>query len=288
MITLEQPSLRVCVNPGLGAGVASFDVRTGEDWWPAFAQDAALPVASFLMVPFSNRLADGRFEFRGQTIQLEDAARHAIHGLVRKRPWEVRASGPTTTTLRFDWPGGAWPWPFTAEVTYRLEPDAFVTTLSVTNRSDRAMPAGLGFHPYFTRADAVVRFRVAGIYPDRFDTRIPSGPAEPVDARRDYSTARPLDPDAFMDFCAHGWDGVAELRWPSQGLHLDLHSDLGHLVFFNPPQPYFALEPVSNANDGFNLFARGDVTSGVRLVEPGATTTGTLTIRVRPATPSRP
>jgi len=33
--------------------------------------------------------------------------------------------------------------------------------------------------------------------------------------------------------------------------------------------PFFALEPVTNANDGFNLYANGDVNCGVVILEPG-------------------
>ena len=40
-----------------------------------------------------------------------------------------------------------------------------------------------------------------------------------------------------------------------------------HLVLYVPPgESFFAVEPVSNANDGFNLFARGIAGSGVRVL----------------------
>ena len=281
MLTLSFDHLRVRVDPARGAGVTAFDVDMDGQWLPIYAQAAELPVASFLMVPWSNRVADGRFVHAGTAIQLDEPDRHAIHGLVRKRPWAIVHATTSEATLRYTWPGGAWPWPFEAEVHYWLADHTFHSALAVTNRGDSPMPAGLGFHPYFTRGDVIIGFHVAGIYPDAHGTRIPSGPAAPLDPPRDHTIARPLDPDTFMDFCGHGWDGVATLRWPAAGLVVDVRSDLDHLVFYNPPQPYFALEPVSNANDGFNLRTRGDPTHGVRVLAPGETLRGHMALRAR-------
>src|SRR5262245_38745648 len=45
-----------------------------------------------VLLPWPNRLADGRYEFGGETLQLpisEPARRNAIHGLVRWSEWDV-------------------------------------------------------------------------------------------------------------------------------------------------------------------------------------------------------
>jgi aldose 1-epimerase len=43
-----------------------------------------------------------------------------------------------------------------------------------------------------------------------------------------------------------------------------------HVVLYMPQnQPYIALEPVTNANDGFNLLAQGEVDHGVFVLAPG-------------------
>ncbi len=55
---------------------------------------------------------------------------------------------------------------------------------------------------------------------------------------------------------------------------------LGHLVFYNPADPWFAFEPVSNANDGVNLLERGDDTSGVTVLEPGESLGAALELQV--------
>ena len=48
-----------------------------------------------------------------------------------------------------------------------------------------------------------------------------------------------------------------------------------YLVLFNPAGPHFAVEPVTNANDAFNLASRG-IESGVRTLAPGETLEATL------------
>ena len=55
-----------------------------------------------------------------------------------------------------------------------------------------------------------------------------------------------------------------------------------HLIAYAPPeQPFFAVEPVTNANDGFNLFEQGIAGSGVFVLEPGEQQSGTIRLRCK-------
>lgn len=281
-IDLWTAQLHVTVDPDRGAGLLGLRVRRGERWMSLMPEPATsdLAASSFLMVPYSNRVANGRFTFGGQAYQLANAENYAIHGDVRKRPWAVVAQASSSTRLAFqsrEHPGVNWPWAFSCSVTFTLLGNRLHSQLSVRNESDSPMPAGLGFHPYFLRAlsragePIFVQFSVKGVYPDALGTRIPSGPAVHPTPAQDFSAPRPLDAACFHDFCAHGYEGGGSIHWPESGVKLsfDESATLDHLVFFNPPKPYFAMEPVSNANDGFNLHARGDATSGVRVLLPG-------------------
>ena len=288
-LTLQTGELRLRVSPTLGASLLALDAHTAGGWAPILAdtERCDLAAASFLMVPYSNRVADGAFRFDGRAVRLGNAENHAIHGEVRKRPWRVIEATTELARLGFrsaDHGGLSWPWAFDVEVEYALRGSCFSSVLRLTNRADSPMPAGFGFHPYFVRDEPVrVRFGVRGIFPDVHGTRIPSGPAEIPDAERDFSVERALPAASFMDFCAHGWDGRAGIAWPDRGLRIGIEAspELGHLVFYNPPKPYFALEPVSNANDGVNLLARGDPNSGVRVLMPGESFSARLDVRVQ-------
>ena len=89
----------------------------------------------------------------------------------------------------------------------------------------------------------------------------------------------PLD----LDHCFGGWDGRAELHWPETDLTLAIEATpaLQHLVIYVPPgQDFFCVEPVSHANDGFNLFERGIDRTGVRVLAPGEKLGASVRLRV--------
>ena len=54
-----------------------------------------------------------------------------------------------------------------------------------------------------------------------------------------------------------------------------------HLILYNPAvKPYFAVEPVLNANDGVNILARGEAGSGVQVLEPGKSLSARFDLRL--------
>jgi len=57
-------------------------------------------------------------------------------------------------------------------------------------------------------------------------------------------------------------------------------SNCTHLVLFNPDKPHFAIEPVTNANDAFNLAERG-IDSGMMTIAPGAWASGEFALTVQ-------
>jgi aldose 1-epimerase len=52
------------------------------------------------------------------------------------------------------------------------------------------------------------------------------------------------------------------------------------VLFVPRGKDFFAVEPVSHANDGFNLLARGVPGSGVQVLEPGAALGGTVRLEI--------
>src|SRR5690349_784157 len=96
-VTIRRGDMTVDVVPA-GGGVARWSsVRDGRlfDWLrPATPSDVArgnpLGMASFPLVPFSNRIRDGRLRFEGRTIEIPlnfPPERHALHGHGWQRPW---------------------------------------------------------------------------------------------------------------------------------------------------------------------------------------------------------
>jgi aldose 1-epimerase len=235
--------------------------------------------ASFPMIPWSNRLRDARFIFAGQTHQLtaNNADGTAIHGVARKLPWQTAHSSPTEIRLTFDSRAhpANFPFAYTAFISYRLKQRAFIIETGLANADKTPMPGGFGHHPYFVReidgSPVLITMPCSRYY--LLENNLPSAGAIPVDSRVDFRKAKPIG-DIFYDDCLTGRksNDPARLQYPAVNLDITLEMDAiyEHIVFYAPlKMPFYALEPVTNANDGFNLHGRGISGTGVLVLAPG-------------------
>ena len=295
MIVLEKDDLRVQIDPTQGCSIIGFWLAQ-EGKWLALMPDASntslgLKAAAFLMVPYSNRIESGNFVFGAAEYQLENGENHAIHGDVRGREWTIEESEKNRLGCRFmtgNQVGMNWPWSFEAYVEYSLDAGIFTSQLTLWNRGDTPMPAGFGWHPYFSRSltkdgePVYLKFQVNSAYPDANNNRIPSGIPQALKENQDFSVERQLMADNFLDTCFYGYNGQGHIAWPYSGVRLRFRcSDLcQHLVLYNPPHPYFAVEPVTNANNGVNLYQQEDASSGVCVLEPGESMQGRFDLAI--------
>ena len=304
-VEIQSERFRVAVTPAKGGSILAMAVKkngaNGE--WIDVTPDARLPetqmrAASWLMLPYSNRIRDGKFSFEGREYVLANAKNHAIHGDVRNRPWKVIEQAPNRLVLEFDSATVAdfnWPWPILARVEIEADGDRLVQRLKLENRGDTTMPAGFGWHPYFRRwlsrdgEPVELQFRVTRVHPDGSANGLPTdksdglpdGPSVPLPPEFDFSTVRPLG-DLRLDACFGGFDGRAEIGWPESGVRLfmECSPNVTHLVCFTPAdRPLVAVEPVANATDGVNLLATGAEHSGVIPLPAGKTLEASFTIR---------
>ncbi len=296
MKILENETLKLKADPARGAGIVSFYAKNrGRDLaiMPDTETDQVGPeMACFLMAPYSNRIEDGRFTFQGAEYELLNSEEHALHGTVRYLPWQIATEGETSLTLRFDskeHESVNWPWPFVTEVVYELVDNVFASGLRLWNAGHTPMPAGMGWHPFFNRIltangePLYLEIDIPRMFPDANDNRIPSGPSDPVHPQLDFSVERLLDPHLFIDNCFIYRNGNGHLRWPESGVTAELmcSKECSHIVFYNPPESFFALEPVTNANNGVNLFENGDHESGIEVLKPGDKLEATCKIKIR-------
>lgn len=284
-VELNDGRLRVVVSPSDGAGVLAFAVKRGDAWIDLYP-DVRDPVwkmryASWMMIPYSNRIENGKFRFEGRDYTLRNGSAHAIHGDARSRSWTV--VGQTKDRLKLalrsaDFPDFNWPWPIDVEAELALEDGAFAQRLRIINRGDTNMPAGFGWHPYYRRSltkpgePVLLQANFSGVYPDANGDCLPDAPPEKPSEDLDYRKPRPVPLDRKYDTCCSGFDGKATIEWPESGVKLayDCASNVTHFVYFNPTdRPVWAAEPAANANNGVNLLARGDASHGVLVVPPG-------------------
>jgi len=106
------------------------------------------------LIPWPNRLEDGRYRFHEVDYQLplsEPANRNAIHGLLRWRPWRAleREADRVRMAARIH-PMTGYPFALDVSIEYRLGEDGLTVSTTSMNIGDRACPYGAGQHPYLS------------------------------------------------------------------------------------------------------------------------------------------
>lgn len=308
MILIESSHWRLWSEPAKGVQWMAAKIRRQDQWHdvvpdcrpenadsagtaPAAGQSshASLPAASFHMIPYSNRIRDARFEFNGEQIQLDDVESHAIHGALRNLPWQVKRLDQSSIVCEFDsrdYGTINWPWPLLARIEQSVSGDTLSSTITITNHGSSDMPVGTGWHPYFVRqigqAVPTLTLPVNAVFPDAAGDCLPDGPTVDLPEDLDFRAGRPLDPDQRIDCCLAGLSGTCHIHWQNAGIELLMTAsdDCRFLVLFNPDMPHFAVEPVSNANDAFNLKSRG-IDSGVAVISAGESFSVSMNLQVR-------
>jgi aldose 1-epimerase len=171
-----------------------------------------------VLMPWPNRLGDGRFEWNGnewQTALTEPENHNAIHGLVRWASWTVAEE--TSDRVRMEnrlYPQPGWPWILDLAVTYTLDDDGLEVRTSAQNLPGGAGPCpfGAGWHPYLDAFgglvdDAVLTFGAATAYVS--DERgLPVRTVPVPGTGLDFSAGRPIGAarldTAFTDLARDG------------------------------------------------------------------------------------
>lgn len=278
MIALASGDWSARVEPALGGAILDLVWRDRAVFRPTpEGADDVLATACFPLVPYPNRIADGRFTFEGVDVilpVLPAFAPHALHGDAWRHPWTVESWDGDRVRMALDWPGTdagsmeGWPWPWRALQTVSLNPGGLEVELSVTNTGDRAMPAGLGLHPYFRRTgDTRLRLEASGVW--LTDVReIPDRLANPS-TLIDWAEGVDVSQAPFVDHAYAGWTGKAVLE--GEGRRVVLKADgAGWTQIYAPRgDDYLCVEPVTHRPDAAH--APADEKSGLVRLEPGQT-----------------
>ncbi|MBZ0290459.1 MAG: hypothetical protein K8I30_22730, partial [Anaerolineae bacterium] len=221
-------------------------------------------------------------EYQLRTAKDDGTARH---GDVRGRAWNVDEADAThiSMTIRSaDFPDMNWPFQFSASADYALDDGFFEWTLVLKNEDSRPFPAGFGHHPYFVRpADSPpqVQIRCHQQF-DLVDFMAVSAPV-PIKPELSFRRLRALDNRELNDLLTNWYNDDAPIRieFPGSGVSLTMEPDelFKHILIYAPGgKPFFAVEPMTNASDGFNLFADNIPSSGVFVLQPGEEKSGSV------------
>jgi len=273
----------------VGGGLRTYSVG-GRDVLDGYAMDEMCASGrGQVLMPWPNRIEDGRYTFDGREHQLpltEAAAGNAIHGLVRWSSWPVAERTEERVVLeRLLHPQPGYPFALELRIEYRLDADGLTVRTTATNAGEAPCPFASGMHPYFTLGTPTVDALTLTV-PAR--TVVASGPrglpgrAQDVEGT-DYDFRRPralgatqLD-NTFTDL-ERDDDGRTrvQLRDDESGVEVTVWADeaYSHLqLFTGDPLPdvnrrSLAVEPMTCPP---NAFRTGE---GVVRLEPGGSWTG--------------
>jgi len=211
----------------------------------------------FPLVPFSNRIEDGRFEFEGKAVCLPVNApvqTHPLHGQGWLAVWQITELSQSACQLRYDHRPGDWPWAYRARQSISVSGNVLRLELSLQNIGDSPMPGGLGFHPYFPDPGAAeMRFDSQGVWlPD--EQRLPEEWTAAHDIF-DFSRPRSLA-GLSLDHCFTGIGPAAHIAWPAKSKQLTLrYSDnlRWAALYVAKEDNCFCFEPVSHAHNAVNM-----------------------------------
>ena len=227
-----------------------------------------------LLAPWPNRIADGRYEFRGDTHQLpvnEVDRSNALHGLVLWTEWTPVRHEPDRIELgcRLIARDG-YPFQLDLSATYAATADGLRCELTALNSGDSDAPYGCAPHPYVVAGPGRVddwRLELPAdhyleVTPDRL---LPVEVRPVAGTSFDFRTARGIG-DTFIDHAftglARGAGGVARVRVVSpEGTGVEVSWDEScpwvQIHTADRPEPEFdraglAVEPMTCPPDAFN------------------------------------
>ena len=253
VLSLQAGRLAVDLAPAAGGSITRFAIATAGGSCDLLRPADAAAMASYPLVPFSNRIANGRLVVDGEEFVLEPnwpGQRHPMHGDGWARPWRVARRDVDSAELVYEHDGRkGWPFRYRARQVFNLGEDGLAVGITIENLESRPVPAGLALHPFFPHdADTELACRVEGVW--RADADVLSIDRIAVPPEWNFAVSRPID-GVVLDNCFDGWDGRATIRWPRRGLGLTLEATqpFRHLVIYVPKgRPHFCVEPVSHAN----------------------------------------
>ena len=260
-LRLENGVLRAEVLPEAGGGLLRFDLLRDGDVVPIFRPgeaDAALrdprTLACYSLVPWSNRIGGGRFPFQGQTIEVprtRDDEPYPLHGHGWLMPWHAVSQTDASVELAAVVEQGR-PFRYQAVQRYTLMRNTLQIVLTVRNEG-APLPFGLGVHPFFPRTpDVRLRAGATAMWqsaPDYLPTVL-----QALSSEADFRELRMLETNAAINHSFEGWDGRAEIVWPSRRTSVQIAADTSRYVLYTPvAYDFFCFEPVDHAINAHNL-----------------------------------
>jgi aldose 1-epimerase len=223
------------------------------------------------LLPFPNRLRDGKYTFKRTTHQLgisRPQEGHAIHGLWHSAKYEVIKSKSTdqkaTVHLLYTYKGEMAGYPFRCEILlkYKLSNKGFQCTTEIRNTGKTALPFGDGWHPYFYLNTQTIDTLQLTMPPVRYmpldDRKIPSGNTVSYLDFFQTATIGNTQLDHGFEVLQAAGKAITTLSDAASNTHLEIWQQCdpdsyNYLQIYTPAdRKTIAIEPMTCAADAFN------------------------------------
>ncbi len=230
----------------------------------------------FLMAPWVGRVKDGVLRWDGTVTDLpRNHGRHAIHGAVFDRPWQVerQAEGDIDLSVEFD-PDR---WPFRGRVRQSMALRDRSLTLTATIEADERTPAAIGWHPWFRHEpDEPIRARVpAGGVLETSADLIPTGRVIDLDDRTDLRRLAVIGDRALDHAYVRLPRPTAVVSWADLTMTIAGDAAVTTMVVHSRPGG-LCVEPQTAWPDAVRLAHDGIDDTGLRVAAPGRPVTASV------------
>jgi aldose 1-epimerase len=230
------------------------------------------------LIPFPNRIENGRYEFRGKYYHLPlNHGKHAIHGLISDKTLEVISTNEDKNgaSIKFGYsydgslPG--YPFKYDTSITNSLvKGRGFICDTVITNIDVSPIPVGDGWHPYFRTKGKVDRLqlKIPSKYRVEVNKLIPTGNLIPEEYTKPVTIG---DTKYDTGFVLEENEGITatEIFDPELDIKIVVWQETGKWkynylqVYIPDNRSSIAIEPMSCAADAFNN------KMGLIILEPG-------------------
>jgi aldose 1-epimerase len=237
------------------------------------------------LIPWPNRLADGRYTFDGQEHQvaLSEPERHnAIHGFLRWRSWSVFThEGASVTVGCRLLPLAGYPFALDIRITYALGAGGLSVQTTARNIGARRCPFAAGQHPYLSGGggkidDCELELGASTRILVDDERKLPCGTEPVADGTHDFRRPRRIgsqeidsafsdlkrDQDGLVNVALTAPDGTSVHLW-ADGSYPVIELYTGDALSVERRRRGLGVEPMTCAPNGF---ASGE---GLTVLEPG-------------------
>lgn len=221
------------------------------------------------LIPFPNRIKNGKYVFKERTYQLpinHIAENHAIHGLLYNKPFLVKkmenSNSSALLELEYCYSGEleGYPFSFLLQLEYTFTINGLKINTAVINQGNSEMPFADGWHPYFSFQETV----------DDLSILIPDSKIIEVDHRMiptgnktknvNFSKLSKINDQLFDTTFISETDDTATTQLYSSKKNVRIHvwqeTGLNKYnfvqIYIPPDRRSVAIEPMTSNTDAFN------------------------------------